>query len=237
MKFINKLSTFIQGLENLAFPRLCASCGNFLFTNENAICTKCLISLPFSFLYDERSNYLEKMFWGRVPLEFATAHYVFKKGNKTQHLLHSIKYDNRKDAAILVGKLIAIELNKTDYFKDVDFIMPVPLHPVKLAKRGYNQSALISNGISQFSGKATLDNCLVRTMNTATQTKKNKYQRWENVEFVFAIKNPEQLINKHVLLIDDVITTGATIESCAQKLIEIEGVKVSIAAVAVAKKY
>lgn len=224
--------TYLGDLENLAFPNVCSCCSNVLFNNEEAICTKCLISLPKSFYYNNPYNALHKSLWGRIQVEFAVSHFLFKKGGKIQKLLHSIKYDNRKDVAFTIGKMIGRELQEQKGFDTVDYIFPVPLHPAKEAKRGYNQSSFICEGISSVTNVETKTDVLIRVENTSTQTKKNRYERWENMEYGFAVKNPETLINKHVLLVDDVITTGATLEGCSIKIFEIEGVKISVASIA-----
>ncbi len=232
LNIYKKVLTYLGDLENLAFPNVCSCCSNVLFTNEESICTRCIVSLPMSYYYDNLNNDLFKSLWGRINLEFAISQYIFKKGNKIQKLLHSIKYDNRKDAAFIIGKLIGKELKNYDPFHSVDYILPVPLHPAKQAKRGYNQSGFICDGISSITGVATRNDFLVRVENTNSQTKKNRYERWENMEYGFSVRNADCLIDKHVLIVDDVITTGATLEGCSIKLSSIKGIKISVASIA-----
>ena len=236
MNIFKNLSTLVDDLLHMAFPNVCAACNTVVLNNEKAICSRCLLSLPFSFYYDDESNPLFKSFWGRINLEFAVAHYIFKKDTIVQHLLHSIKYDNRKDAAVISGILIGKELKKLQAFADVDYIFPIPLHPAKKIKRGYNQSLYICNGISEITGVEVTESFLVRVKDTSTQTKKRRYERWENMKYGFEIVNAELLKNKHILLVDDVVTTGATIEACSLQLQKIEGIKLSVAAIAHAKQ-
>jgi ComF family protein len=181
------------------------------------------------------SNPVVKTFWGRIPFEFASAQYIFRKGTEIQELLHNIKYGNREDAARAAGKLMGQDVQDLEWFQQIDLLMPVPLHPAKQKKRGYNQSEALCKGLSMVTQKPTMVNQLIRTENTSTQTKKGRFQRWENVEYVFKISAPAALENKHVLIVDDVITTGATIEGCAQVLLQVKGIKVSVLSLAHAK--
>jgi ComF family protein len=235
LNILRIIANIADDIQHMAFPNVCASCSTVVLSNEKAICSRCLLTLPFSFYYDDKNNALAKSFWGRVNLEFAVAHFIFKKDTIIQHLLHSIKYDNRKDAAVISGILIGKELKNLKAFADVDYIFPIPLHPAKKIKRGYNQSLYICNGISEITGVETTENFLVRVKDTSTQTKKKRYERWENMEYGFEIVDAELLKNKHILLVDDVVTTGATIEACSLQLQKIEGIKLSVASIAHAK--
>ena len=157
----------------------------------------------------------------------------FNKGNKVQNLLHQLKYKGAKNVGEKIGLLYGYELLESNNFKDVDFIVPVPLHPKKLKKRGYNQSESFANGLSQSLNKEVVTNLLLRTVNSETQTKKSRFNRWENVATIFTISNASSIDGKHVLLVDDVITTGATIEGCAQLLTQ-NNAKVSVVTIACA---
>lgn len=235
MNICQKLIQAILGLERLVFPELCASCSHSLFNNEQAICNRCIRKLPLSYYHINRSNPVVKTFWGRIPFEFASAQYIFRKGTEIQELLHNIKYGNREDAAITAGKLMGQDVQDLEWFQQIDMLLPVPLHPAKQKKRGYNQSEALCKGLSMVTQKPAVVNQLIRTENTSTQTKKGRFQRWENVEYVFKISAPAELENKHVLIVDDVITTGATIEGCAQVLLKVRGIKVSVLSLAHAK--
>lgn len=150
----------------------------------------------------------------------------------TQTLVHRLKYKGEKEVGVYLGKLLGRELSESEFFCDADVLLPVPLHPAKLKKRGYNQSEVIALGMEK-SMKAKLDaNILFRKVHTSTQTRKSRYERWENVKDIFGIRNPHLLENKHVILVDDVITTGATLEACAEILLDIPGVKLSVASLA-----
>jgi len=148
----------------------------------------------------------------------AASYYFFSKKSKVQHLLHELKYHGNKDVGFMIGKLYGYDLLMSEYFKAIDFIIPVPLHPKKLKKRGYNQSEWIAKGLSISMKIPVNTNCLYRKVDSKTQTKKTRYNRWENVGMIFGLHHKEILSNKSVLLVDDVVTTGATLEGCAQVL-------------------
>jgi len=223
---------WIKGFAHLFFPRVCQACGHVLYAREEVLCTKCLYRLPKTNFSEHDENPVSRTFWGRVELNAATAFLFFSKGGKTQRLMHGLKYRGKKQIGIYLGKLFGNELKKSALFNDVEVVIPVPMHPKKQQKRGYNQSALIAEGIA-FSMKAELQkNNLVKVVNTSSQTKKSRYGRWDNVKDVFSVNNALLLENKHILLVDDVITTGATIEACARQLHTIPGVKISVASLA-----
>ena len=205
-----------------------------LVENETIICTDCEYHLPKTGFEKVKENPVAKNFWGKVNLHAATAMYSFDKGEKLQKLLHALKYRGEKEVGIKLGKLFAFELKQSELYSDVDFIIPVPLHKKKIKLRGYNQSELIAQGISEIWSKPVITDALVRKVATATQTRKTRFERWENVDNVFEIKNKETVDGKHVLLIDDVITTGSTIAACADAFAEINNCRVSVGAIAFA---
>ncbi len=219
-------------LLNLFFPITCASCGNTLFKNEKVICTFCLHHLPKTHFHNHPNNPLEKVFWGRVPLQAVVACYYFRKEGKVQHLIHQLKYKNRKDVGLYIGKAYGLELLTSVNFKDIDAIIPVPLHSSKLKKRGFNQSEIFATGLSKSMKKPIDISTLIRQKASETQTRKSRFNRWENVKEIFSLNDANIYTNKHVLLVDDVITTGATIEACVIELRKTPGIKVSIAAIA-----
>jgi ComF family protein len=178
------------------------------------------------------NNVLTDTFYGRIPVEYAAAWCFFRTGGRVQHLIHQMKYKGQKDLGQFMGKLYGQDLTNSDLAREVEVIVPVPLHPKKQRKRGYNQSEYIARGLSE-ALKIPIDTkSLVRTTASDSQTKKNRKMRWENVKEIFVIKDLESLENKHVLLIDDVLTTGATMEACATELLKVRGIRISIAALA-----
>jgi len=226
--------SFIADFISLLYPRLCYACGNSLFHHEEVLCMYCLAELPRTNFHQYPDNPLEKIFWGRVSIQHATALYFFIKGGKVQHLIHQLKYKGGKEAGIFAGKLLGSELMTAPGFSEINRIIPVPLHPRKLKKRGYNQSELFASGLAK-EMKVELDTTsFIRTVATETQTKKSRFARYENVKEIFKVVRPEKLENGNILLVDDVVTTGSTLESCATILLKVPGTQVSIAAIAYA---
>ncbi len=217
---------------NLMYPRVCMACGESLFKHEECICSQCIYYLPKTNFHRDSENAVSKLFWGRVKIESACAFYFFKKESKVQNLLHQLKYKGQKQVGIKLGSLYGRDLIQDKKFEDVSLILPVPLHPDKEKKRGYNQSELFAQGLAQSMNIPYATDLLVRNFASETQTKKSKYKRWENVNSIFEISDQEGVKDRHILLVDDVITTGATLEACAQHLLEVPGTKVSIAAIA-----
>jgi ComF family protein len=176
---------------------------------------------------------LDKVFWGRANLEHTAALYYFSKKGKVQHLIHQLKYKDRQDVGVYAGKLLGRDLKK-DGIDGFTRIVPVPLHPRKQRKRGYNQSEQFAIGLSEALGIPVDTQSFIRTVSSGTQTRKSRFARYENVREIFRVVSPESLKNQHILLVDDVITTGATLESCANMLLAVPGVKVSVASIAFA---
>jgi ComF family protein len=231
------MSTLARGYSNfleLFFPILCVTCGNRLVTQEKFVCIDCWHDLPVTNFHFHNENKVAQLFWGRVKIENATAYFAYNKGSKYQHLIHFIKYKGLKELGFITGQRFGSALNKSVEFNSVDVVVPVPLHPKKQKIRGYNQSEWIAKGISETMNKPVSVGNLQRNLHTSTQTRKNRYERWENVENIFEVIQPDEFAGKHILLIDDVVTTGSTLESCALQLLLIENVKVSIATLAFA---
>jgi ComF family protein len=221
---------------SLIFPRICAACGELFFKNEEIICTKCLYKLPKTNFHCFADNPVMQIFWGRIELHSAAAFLNFTKSGRVQRLVHQLKYKSKTEVGILLGELYGRDLKKAVLFQTVDIVVPVPLHWKKQKKRGFNQSEMFGRGLAK-SMNAKLDiNTLSRRVDTETQTKKSKAERWENVRDVFELTNPAHFEGKHILLVDDVITTGATMEASANTLLTIPGVKVSVATIAFASK-
>jgi ComF family protein len=227
-------SPLLYYLTELIFPRLCITCGDKLIEQEQWICLDCLHHIPRTNFHLDPDNRVAQLFYGRVKIEFATSFFYFSKGSKYQTLLHSLKYKGMNELGAEIGKHFGIDLLHSDSFSSVDMICPVPLHPQKEKKRGYNQSWWIASGIaSQLHKPLSVDN-LKRITATETQTKKNRFERWQNVEGIFELTNPGDFSGKHVLLVDDVVTTGSTLEACAQAILSKTDARISIATLATA---
>lgn len=229
------LPKIVDDFINLFYPNTCFACATPLLNGETMICLPCLAHLPYTDYHVFLDNKVSRTFMGRVPFKMAASLLHFHKKGKTQALLHQLKYKNQPNLGVYLGNLAANYYDKVGFFNSIDAILPIPLHPKKLAKRGYNQAAVIAQGISEVIEKPVLENTLLRTINTSTQTKKSRFERWQNVETVFEVSQPNLLINKHLLLVDDVLTTGATIEACAVKLLAIKGVTLSMFTLAYAE--
>jgi ComF family protein len=221
---------------SLIYPRNCVSCGNSLFKHEEQVCNYCYLNLPKTNFHKQQRNPVDTLFYGRTSLLLASSFYLFQKKGSIQKVLHAIKYKHNRALAVLVGKWYAEDLLQNPIISKADFIVPVPLHSKKFKIRGYNQSEEFAKGLSEGLNIPLNISILKRKEFTSTQTKKSKYERWENVEDVFELIFPETFKNKHIILVDDVITTGATIEACCQLLQQIEGIQISVLSIAYADK-
>ena len=226
---------YIRDFLALVFPNLCRACAGALVEGEKHICTTCLYDLPFTDFHLYPDNIVARLFWGRLSCHAAMAMLYFRKGSKVQSLIHQLKYQHQEELGIILGKLLGERLLLSTAYNEADLIIPVPLHPRKERFRGYNQSRKIADGIALIMEKPVSTKFLIRIRQTGTQTRKNRYRRFENMKSVFVVPHPETLTGKHVLLIDDVITTGATLEACASVLLEAGVSRVSIAALAFAE--
>lgn len=224
----------INDFLSLIYPRRCEACGDLLFEHEKYICNYCMLHLPRSNYHLDKENRLMSIFAGRVPLAGAASQYVFEKDGKVQKLIHAIKYEEQKELAQFLGGLYASGLEGDGWWTGIDVIIPIPLHKSKLKTRGFNQSEYYAKGFADVTGKELDTQSLKRTKNTETQTRKKKYERWENVESVFELAEEAQLENKHILLVDDVVTTGATIEAAWQALRKVENIQISVVSIAFA---
>ncbi len=234
MTITRHIKTWWNDFLNLFFPNICQACGNYLFQQEEVICTRCLFDMPKTNFHLEKNNPVSMLFWGRIKIEYATAFFTFSKGSRFQKLIHKLKYKKQKQIGIELGKQLGLQLNKSEFFNDIDFIVPVPLHLKKRRIRGYNQSELIAEGVASATGKSTEFTNLYRAVHSDSQTKKNKLERWENVNNIFQLKDTTLFANKHILLVDDVVTTGSTLEACTQALLQSENCRVSVAVLAYA---
>jgi len=216
------------------YPNLCLVCNENLLKTETCICIKCLCEIPKTNFHLVADNPIEKKFWGKVLIYRGTAYFYFQKGSPFQKTLHALKYKNNREVGEVLGKYAASDLLESADFESVDVIIPVPLHPQKYRKRGYNQSELIGNGLSLVMNKPQNTTTLIRVKENMTQTKKSVFERYANTEGIFEITDTNTLIGKHILLVDDVLTTGSTLEACISALLQIEGVRVSVFTLAVA---
>jgi ComF family protein len=226
---------FLKDIFAIFFPITCLCCNEYLATNESVICLICRHDLPLTNFSFEENNLIEKSFYGRIPLENATSlFYFFKKGN-VQRLIHELKYKKQQRVGTLVGDWLGEQLVESQRFETIDCIIPVPLHPKKLKIRGYNQVTTFGESLSKKLNIPYYSTILTRISSTKTQTKKLRFERWNNVQELFHVENNFTLENKHVLLIDDVITTGATLEACYDALRHTKNLKISIACMAYTK--
>ncbi|RHJ53979.1 ComF family protein [Bacteroides sp. AM10-21B] len=230
----NTLKTWFLSFLHLFFSRQCAVCGTPLQEGEEAICLKCNMDLPRTDYHLRTDNPVERMFWGKLPLERATSYFFYHKGSDFRRILHQLKYGGRKDLGETMGRFMAAELVASGFFRDVDVVVPVPLHPRKKRIRGYNQSECVAKGIAAVTDIPLDASSVVRNKHTETQTSKSAYERWENVDGIFQLRCPERFVGKHILLVDDVLTTGATTTACADAFRDVAGIRISILTLAVA---
>lgn len=232
---MQQLQRLAYDIIELLFPNLCNGCGLGLYTGEKAICSHCLYDLPYTDFHLFADNRVAKQLWLRLPFEAAMAMLYFKKGTKIQNLIHNLKYNGKTEVGHKLGYLLGQQLLLSQQYKAIDYIIPVPLHVKKERERGYNQSVCIAEGLSEVIQAPVKKNLLIRKKITETQTRKSRFIRYENMVDVFELFGIDQLKNKHILLIDDVITTGATIEACGNALLKSGIRKLSIASVAFAE--
>ena len=210
------LRLWLLSAFRLLFPKRCAVCDATLQDGEEALCFRCNMDMPRTHYHEEKDNEVEKMFWGKMPLARATSYIFYQKGGDFRRVLHLLKYHGRKDLGLTMGRFMATDISRSGFFEGIDVIVPIPLHPTRQRERGYNQSEW-------------------RCVPTQSQTKKSVYERWENVNGIFHAVDKFRFAGKHVLLVDDVLTTGATIIACADALADIEDVKFSVLTLAVAR--
>ena len=226
---IQRLRFILESTLQVIYPSSCCICHKDLVVNERHICSGCAYDLPYITGNQQEITKLSKLFWGRVEIQGVYSYLNYQKGNSVQAILHQVKYKNRPKIATHLGELLAKTIPKDHGFST---IVPVPLHPKKLRKRGFNQSLAIAGGLAPVLNIPVNEKCIRRIAYNESQTKFSKYDRYENVRTIFAVVKPEQVIGKHILLVDDVLTTGATIEACAAALLSAGDCKVSIATLA-----
>ena len=228
------MQRIIKDFSILFFPPLCNACNRMLLHGESCLCSFCAGSLPRTGLHLHKENRLAEIFWGRVRIETGTALYHYHKGGLVQSLIHRLKYSDATEVGLFAGRVLGRLLRSSPLYAGLDLILPVPLHPARLKARGYNQSEWFGLGLSEAMNISLRCDLLVREAATETQTNKRRFRRWENVATAFSVCDPGGVEHKNILLVDDVLTTGSTLEACAGKLLEHPGARVWIAAIAVA---
>lgn len=228
-----RVLNILNDIKSLFFPEICLGCNYFLLSGEKTICTKCRHVLPVTNFHTIEENPVKKVFYGRVAIENATSFMWFHKNSVAQQLIHNLKYRGFEEIGAFIGEWYGCELSGSPHYKKIDLVLPVPLHPKKLKKRKYNQVAEFARCISEIMGATYRDDILIQTQKTTSQTKKSRVDRWHERKNAFKITKGSNFKDKHILLVDDVITTGATIEACAKVLKTYQNCKVSIATIAI----
>ncbi|WP_299777678.1 ComF family protein [uncultured Formosa sp.] len=224
----------LEALFNIFFPKVCYICQNILADGEQTLCTDCRHRLPVTQFHFNNDASVSKIFYGRVKTEQATALFRFEKKGMTQKLIHQLKYKGKEPIGTFLGDWLGGDLQTLDVYKTIDIVIPVPLHKKKLKKRGYNQVAKFGQQLAKALDAEYMDNVLIKVTNANSQVTKNRLSRWTNSDTIFSVQSLNKISNKHILLVDDIITTGATMEACATLLLRGKNVKISIAAMAIA---
>lgn len=225
----------LQSIINLFFPKVCAGCNSFLMANENVICTLCRHHIPLTNHHLNPENEAFKKFYGKTPIEHASALFYFHKKGIVQEVIHKLKYKGHQEIGTVLGSWYAEDLKAIPVFQEIDAIIPVPLHKKKYRQRGYNQVSTFGLALSNELNTTYNESILIRTVYSKTQSKKNLLGRTEGIETIFNVNFTEKDHHKHFLLIDDVITTGSTLEACCRALMKIPGTKISIVCIAMAQ--
>ena len=226
------LKRYWDGLLAVIYPQICLACGNTLMRGEELVCTMCLYQLQRTKYHLLKDNPVAQLFYGRINPVFATSYFGFDKGGVFQSLMHHLKYKDCPEIGYLLGIHAGLGLKQSPYLPPVDFVVPVPLHKKRLKQRGYNQSECIADGIAPIIGATVDTEILVRSRYAGSQTKLSREMRWKNVLDSFEVIDIERFRGRHVLLIDDVLTTGATLEACFAVLDKIPDIKISISTLA-----
>ena len=226
----------LNKLLDLVAPRFCVVCGNRLAVSEDYVCSVCNLHLPRTgFQTHADDNQMVRMLWGLMPVERATALFYYAPGTQTTHILEALKYNDQPEIGIMMGRLMAQELKDSGFFDGIDLIIPIPLARSRQRQRGYNQCTMLARGVSKVTSIPVVESVVVRERFEKSQTRLNRWERLENVDGLFALCDPQSLLGKHVLLIDDVMTTGATVCACSKPLQQVEGLRISVLTLAFAK--
>ena len=232
----NYLLEAFNDILDLIYPRICFCCQEETPTPGENTCLRCRMQLPRTNIHKQKANSFTERFLGRVPLYTGASYYHYRKGGLVRKLIYQLKYHGKKEIGVEIGRAYGRELIETEFYQDIDLIVPVPLHPNRKRKRGYNQSDMFAMGLSEAMDIPWKADALKRIKSTTTQTTKGKFERLANMDDVFKVKNEKILRGKHILLVDDVLTTGATMEVCGNCLSKIKDVKVSMATIAMASQ-
>ncbi|MEZ5035781.1 MAG: ComF family protein, partial [Chitinophagaceae bacterium] len=222
-----------ESVVHLFFPQVCSGCGTDILSKDASLCMRCMEAMPETKFEQHADNPVEKMYWGRLPLVSGSAQFYFTKESLMQFLVHQFKYKNNKALGLQLGKIMGRQLQESGRFP-IDALVPLPLFPAKEKRRGYNQATVLCNGMAEYLQVPVIKDAIIRHTHTDTQTKKGRIERWQNIEGKFALKNAGQLQNKHILLVDDIITTGATLEACGMTLRKVPNLQLSVATLCIA---
>ncbi|HUQ96127.1 MAG TPA: phosphoribosyltransferase family protein [Chitinophagaceae bacterium] len=225
-----------EALLHLAFPHTCAGCGTDVLESDQPVCLRCSEALPVTHFEKFSNNAVEKLLWGRLPVQAASARYYFTKASLMQRLMHQFKYRGHKETGFYLGRQIGMGLQETSRFSTIEALVPLPLFAAKERARGFNQALILCNGIADVLQVPVLQHSVRRTAHTESQTTKSRVDRWQNIEGRFEVTGAESLAGKHLLLVDDVITTGATLEACGRALLAVPNMQLSIATLCVASE-
>ena len=228
MKILREAKRAVAEVLRLLFPEKCAVCGRRLEQGEQVMCNACFAGLPRTNMCAAKGNVVERLFWGKIPVERANAYMYYQAGTASCHPIFQLKYYGRVAVGFYFGRIMAADLQQTDFFNTIDCIVPVPLAKSRQQQRGYNQSELLAEGIAEWTKLPVERSAVERVVANPTQTHLNVRQRIENVADIFRLQRPELLENRHVLLVDDVLTTGATLLSCAEEVAKAKGVRISV---------
>lgn len=220
---------------HLIFPHVCNGCGSDILHKESMLCLRCIDAMPETNFELHANNPVEKKFWGRLPLQQAAAQYYYTRESLMQRLMHQFKYKGNRELGTQLGKIMGESIKNSGRFA-IEALVPLPLFAAKEKRRGYNQATVLCEGIAESLGAPILKDVIIRSQHTDTQTKKGRIERWKNMEGKFVLANSEAISNKNVLLIDDVVTTGATLEACGAELLKGENTRLSIATLCYAAK-
>ena len=224
-----------SSILHLFFPHICSGCGSDMMSEESVLCMHCMADLPETNFEKHQGNPVEKVFRGRLPLVSGAAQYYFTRESLMQRLMHQFKYKGNQELGFQLGRMMGDCLKASGNF-NIDALIPLPLFPVKEKRRGFNQAAVLCEGMKESMHVPVLNTVITRPQHTESQTKKGRIERWENIEGKFELADPEAIYNKHLLLIDDVITTGATLEACGSELLKAENTRLSIATLCIASR-